>query len=281
MKHIGLVLEGGGMRGLYTSGVLDFFMEKDLYFPYVIGVSAGACNAASYLSKQIGRSRNININYANDPRYLSYTNLVKHGSLFGMDFLFDEIPNKLVPFDCETYNKSKQRFIIVTTDCTTGKVVYFDKDNCEDILPILKASSSLPFVSPIVEYKGMKLLDGGIADPIPIRKSIDDGNTKNVVVLTRNKGYRKKPFKLKWLARRVYSKYDKLVEALVNRYKLYNQTLEYIGKLEKEGSIFVIRPSQPLDINRIERNPEKLEGLYKMGYEDAKKLYYKMEKWLG
>jgi predicted patatin/cPLA2 family phospholipase len=166
VENIGLVLEGGGMRGLYTTGVLDFFMHKNLYFPYVIGVSMGACNAASYISRQKGRTKRVNINYIDDPRYLSIKNWIKKKGIFGSDFVFDEIPNKIELFDTETFNKAKERFIIVTTDCDSGKPVYFEKSECQDeILDVIKASSSLPFVSPIVKYKGINLLDGGISDP--------------------------------------------------------------------------------------------------------------------
>ncbi|SHH34364.1 Predicted phospholipase, patatin/cPLA2 family [Caloranaerobacter azorensis DSM 13643] len=280
MLEAGLVLEGGGMRGCYTSGVLDFFMEKDLYFPYIIGVSAGACNASSYISRQKGRSIKINLDYAQDDRYISYKNLIIKRSLFGMDFIFDEIPNKLIPFDFETFNEAKEKFIIVATDCKTGQPVYFDKDECEDVVKAIKASSSLPFVAPIVEMNGKFLLDGGIADPLPIKKSIEDGNKKNVIVLTRNKGYRKSPFKLRKLLKVMYSEYPGLINAMLNRYKVYNSTLEYIEKLESEKKVFVIRPTKNMKVDRIERDVNKLKELYEMGYEDAKRCYDEMMNWI-
>lgn len=281
MNKVGLVLEGGGMRGLYTAGILDFFMEKDLYFPYVIGVSAGACNAASYISKQKERSKRINIDYVKNPRYLSYRNLVKEKSIFGMDFLFNEIPNKLEPFDYTTFHSSEQRFIIGTTDCETGNSLYFDKNKCKDILGVLRASSSIPLLSPVVEVEGKKLLDGGVADSIPIKKAIEDGFKRNIIILTRNKEYRKKPYKFKLFVKRSYSKYPKLVDKIFNRYKIYNNTLDYIEELENKYKAFVIRPSKPLKVDRLEKNPEKLKELYKMGYEDAKNLYFKMKEWIG
>ncbi len=281
MNKVGLVLEGGGMRGLYTAGILDFFMEKDLYFPYVIGVSAGACNAASYISKQKERSKRINIDYVKNPRYLSYRNLVKEKSIFGMDFLFNEIPNKLEPFDYTTFHSSEQRFIIGTTDCETGNPLYFDKNKCKDILGVLRASSSIPLLSPIVEVEGKKLLDGGVADSIPIKKAIEDGFKRNIIILTRNKEYRKKPYKFKLFVKRSYSKYPKLVDKIFNRYKIYNNTLDYIEELENKYKAFVIRPSKPLKVDRLEKNPQKLKELYKMGYEDAKNLYFKMKEWIG
>ncbi|TCS84467.1 patatin-like phospholipase family protein [Tepidibacillus fermentans] len=280
MEGVGLVLEGGGMRGVYTAGVLEFFMEQDLYFPYVIGVSAGACNACSYISRQKGRNKRVTIDYVNDPRYLSYRNLWKEKSIFGMDFIFDEIPKRLDPFDFETFNHSKQRFIVGTTDVFTGKPVYFDRESVEDVLQLVRASSSLPFAAPTVHIDGYTLLDGGIADPIPIRKSIKDGNLKNVIVLTRNRGYRKRPFKYKWLAKRKYPRYQGLIDAMVNRHQVYNETLDFIKQLEEEKKAFVIRPSQPLSVKRTEKDQKKLEELYHQGYEDAKKSYIHLKRWI-
>ncbi|WP_446897749.1 patatin-like phospholipase family protein [Clostridium sp. LBM24168] len=281
MENIGLVLEGGGMRGLYTAGVLDFFMEKNLYFPYVIGVSMGACNAASYISRQKGRNKRININYIDDPRYLSIKNWISRKGIFGSDFIFNEIPNKLELFNTETFNNSSERFVIGATDCDNGKPVYFEKDKCkDDILDIIKASSSLPFMAPIVKYKGINLLDGGISDPIPVKKSIKDGNNRNVIILTRNKGYVKKPFKLKILAKKVYSSHKGLIDSMMNRYKKYNDTIRYIEKLESEGKAFVIRPSKVMKVKRIEKNKRKLTELYEQGYKEAKKYYDHLNNWL-
>ena len=280
MDEVGLVLEGGGMRGVYTAGVLEFLMEKDLYFPYVIGVSAGACNACSYISRQKGRNKNVTIGYVNDPRYLSYRNFWKEKSLFGMDFIFDEIPTRLDPFDLESFLQSKQRFIIGTTDVYTGKPVYFEKDAGEDILQVVRASSSLPFAAPTVRIKDYDLLDGGVSDPIPVRKSMNDGNNKHVIVLTRNQNYRKTPFKYKRLAKWKYPEYQGLVEAMENRHKVYNETLELIDQLENERKAFVIRPTQPIAVKRMEKDQSRLEGLYIQGYEDAKANYSNLVQWI-
>ncbi|MBU5485623.1 patatin family protein [Clostridium sp. MSJ-11] len=280
MEKIGLVLEGGGMRGLYTAGVLDFFMEKNLYFPYVIGVSMGACNGTSYISKQIGRNKDVTIGYINDPRYISYRNFLKCKSIFGLDFMYNEIPNKLNPFDFHSFSEAKENFVVVATDCKTGEPIYFYKDDNEDILTVVKASASLPFISPIVKYKDRLLLDGGIADSIPVKKSMKDGFERNIIVLTRPKGYRKEPFKHKRLLKRVYSGYDNLIEAILDRYKHYNETLDYIEKLEEEGKVFIIRPKVGLKVGRIERNKEKLENLYKIGYEDIEKRYETLLDWV-
>lgn len=281
MENTGIVLEGGGMRGLYTAGILDFFMEKNLYFPYVIGVSAGACNAASYISRQFGRSKKVNLDYIGDHRYLSYRNFIKERSLFGMKFMFEEIPNNLVPFDYSAYNKAKESFVIVTTNCNTGKAEYFYNTHGHDLITELKASSSLPFLSPMVDYKGLKLLDGGISDSIPIRKSIEDGNTKNVVILTRDKNYRKEPFNGKFISKRIYKGYAKLSEAIDNRYKTYNETLDYLDSFEDSNNLFVIRPKNKLEVGRLEKNKSKLEALYDQGYEDAKASYEALTKWLS
>lgn len=275
LNNIGLILEGGGMRGVYTSGVLDFFMDKNLYFPYIIGVSMGACNGASYVSKQRGRTKSATIDFISDPRYLSYRNLIKHKSIFGMDFIFNEIPSKLLPFDFQTFFNYDGEFVIGATDCITGKEVYFNKSNYthENILDIIKASSSLPFIAKSVKVNNFTLMDGGLSDPIPIKKSISDGNTKNVIILTRSHGYIKKPFKLKWIASKKYRNYKGLYNSLIQRYKLYNNTIEYINKLNKDGKAFIIQPQKPPMVGRTEKNKKKLIDLYNEGYKDAKNNY--------
>ncbi|KGM95312.1 patatin [Clostridium novyi A str. 4552] len=273
MDNIGLVLEGGGMRGIYTSGVLDFLMEKNIYIPYVIGVSAGACNASSYVSKQRYRSRDVNLKYIKDPRYIGIKNLILEKSIFSIKFLYDEVPNKLEPFDYEQFKKSTQKFMIGATNCKTGEIVYFEKNQCKDILKVIRASSSLPLVTPIVNLNGEPYLDGGISDSIPIKKAMEDGYTKNIVVLTRPKEYRKEPIKYKRIIRFKYKKYPKLINKILNRYKEYNKTLDYIDELEEKGQIIVIRPSKDLKVDRLEKKVDKLEALYNLGYEDTKKVY--------
>jgi len=281
--HAGLVLEGGGMRGLYTAGVLDFFLEEDLIFAYVIGVSAGASNAVSYISRQKGRNKIVNTAFLDDWRYMSIKNLVKNGSLFGMDFIFDEIPKKRVPFDYETFFKSPITFKVGVTDCKTGKPLYFDKSEMDEKFTALRASISLPFVSPIVHYRGYHLLDGGITDPIPLRQAIADGYQKNVVVLTRNKGYQKKPISqpLRLLLKKKYRDYPNLIAAMLNRYQIYNKTLIYIDQLEQKGQIAVIRPSKKLTVNRLEKNAAKLNDLYELGYHDAAEAYDRIKTVIG
>lgn len=277
MNNIGLVLEGGGMRGLYTCGVLEHFMEKELYFKYIIGVSAGACNAASYISRQKGRNIKVNTGFLEDRRYMSFRNLILEKSYFGMDFIFREIPDKLVKFDYEAFHNAQCEFLVCATDCKTGKAVYFNKEDFKDGFDVLRASSSLPLISPIVRYKGHELLDGGVADSIPIAKSIQDGNDRNIVVLTRNKGYRKSPAKFARLMKMKYRKYPQLVEAIMNRYKKYNETLDHIEELEEKGKVIVIRASREIKVDRLERNSARLHELFENGYEDAENSYEKIK----
>lgn len=276
MENIGLVLEGGGMRGLYTCGVLEYFLEKELFFNYIIGVSAGACNAASYISRQKGRNEKVNISFANDPRYMSIRNLIGKKSYFGWDFIFDEIPAKHIKFDFETFKKATCKFIIGVTDCNTGKPLYLNKDDVGIGFYALRATASLPLISEIIKFKGHELLDGGISDSIPVKKSMEDGNIKNVIVLTRNKEYRKSPIKHQGLVKIKYKKYPELIKAMINRYKNYNETLDYIEQLEQEGKALVIRPSRSLEVGRVERDPVKLKTLFDNGYEDAKNYYEKL-----
>ncbi|MFZ3589539.1 patatin-like phospholipase family protein [Bacillus sp. DJP31] len=284
MVQAGLVLEGGGMRGVYTSGVLEYFMEQKLYFPYNIGVSAGACNAVSYLSRQKGRNRTVNIDYINHPNYLSIRNYIKKRQLFGMDFIFDEIPNVLVPFDYETFYKATETFVVGTTDCVTGETVYYNNhEHGKDLLTILRASSSLPFVAPIVSYDNRSLLDGGISEPIPIRQAERDGFSKNVVILTQNRGYQKKKNNSSpsWISRRAYKTYPGLLNKLSIRSGYYNETLQYIGNQEKSGNAFIIQPTKPLKVGRIERNRNRLTELFNEGYDDGRRMYPELLEWLG
>lgn len=282
MNNVGLVLEGGGMRAVYTGGVLEYFSDHELFFPYIVAVSAGGCNAASYISKQKGRNKKVTIDLVNHPNYLSYKNYLFKNELFGMDFIFDEIPNQIVPFDYDTFNQSNQKFFIGTTNCHTGESHFIEKNDCgKEINTVLKASSSLPLMAPVVDYNGTPLLDGGISNPLPIDKSERDGNSKNVVILTRNIGYRKSRQKFTWMFKKKYRNYPKLVECIQERHEKYNSAIEYIEKQEQVGNTFVFRPSLPLQVGRIERDKTKLNELFKLGYEDAKRLHGSLLDWLG
>ncbi len=273
-KFTGLILEGGGMRGVYTSGVLRFFMDRRLYLPYVIGVSMGACNGANYTARQPERNRIVNIRFVNDRRFISFRRLLTERELFGTKFIFDEIPNHLVPFDFETFRRSKQRCIITATDCHTGEAVYYDKDEIGDgVLKILQAGCALPLVQKPVHYKGRVLMDGGIADSAPLHKSIADGNRRHVIILTQPQGYRKKRSRAVGLLRRCYPEYKGLCNAFAVRHEKYNATIARIEQLQKKGEIFVIRPLRPLGVKRAERNQAKLYAAYDRGYADAANCY--------
>jgi predicted patatin/cPLA2 family phospholipase len=284
VENSGLILEGGGMRGVYTAGVLDVFMENQLYFPYVIGASAGACNAASYLSRQLGRNRTVNLDFCSHPEYISYRNwLFKKKGLFGMDFIFDDLPNRLVPFDYEAFKQSEEKFVIVVTDCKTGQPVYLTREDYEDkdLSNVLRASASLPFMAPMVLLKDMHLMDGGIADPIPVKKAVTDGISKGVVVLTQNHGYRKTKPRLTWVTKKVYPEYTGLDESLKARYIKYNETLDYIEEEEKKGNLFVLRPLEKMKVKRVERDPKKLAVLYEQGRKDAAEQLENLQEWLA
>ncbi len=276
-EKIGLVLEGGGLRGVYTSGVIRFFMDKGIIFPYVVGVSMGVCNGANYISRQPERSRIVNIDFVNDPRYISYRRLLLKGELFGMDFIFHTIPFSLVPFDQNTFLRNEAKFVIGVTDCETGDPVFYEKSELgDDAMDIFRATCSLPFLAKPVHYRGRVFMDGGVIDPVPIQKSIDDGNRRNVLILTRPKGYRKKPSHLHLLAQLWYPKFKGLHRALAVRHIKYNKTMDMVDKLEKSGQTISIRPTKTIEAARVERNKDKLHAAYDQGYEDASSCYERL-----
>lgn len=283
LEHTGLLLEGGGMRGVYTAGVLDFWMERNLYFPYIVGISSGSWIAASYMAKQRGRSRRCMIDYSRDPRAISYRNWLLKGSLFGMDFLFGELAKRIEPFDYDAYFRSDQQLIFVLTDAHSGEAVYYSsKDAAEEesFTRLLTASISLPLVSRIVEWDGRCFFDGGVADSLPLLKAQDDGYRNNVLVLNKAKGYRKTKTALDVLAASVHRKHPALAQAILNRYLKYNRMMEQIERLEEKGELFVIRPSRHMRAGRGERRPERLEELYEMGYADAASCHAALVNWL-
>ena len=283
MIKTGLIMEGGGMRGIYTSAILDYFLEEKFEFDYTVGVSAGAINAASFLSKQKERTKNVLIKYTNDPRYMGIGNLIKEGNFFSTDFAYNQIPNKLIPFDYDTFFNSNTVFKIGTTNCNTGEAEFFDKNsfNVDSIMDVVRASGSLPFLSKTVNINGIPYLDGGISDSIPVKKAIVDGCNKLVLILTRPKGYRKKSSKFSFLADIFYKNKPLLAEVLKKRYLIYNETLDFIESLEEKNEIFVIRPSESLEISRLEKDSSKLENLYKLGLRDAETCFDKMKYFLG
>lgn len=274
-KQSGLILEGGGMRGVFTCGVLDNFMDRDIRFPYTIGVSAGACNGLSYLSNQRGRAKYSNIDLLDKYHYIGIKHLITKGNIMDFDLLFHTFPDEIIPYDYPAYAACPEQFEMVTTSCKTGKACYYnEKNDPKRIIDIVKASSSLPFVCPIVTVDNEPMLDGGLADSIPILRARSLGFDNNVVVLTRNKGYRKTPSRLDKLPPFVYKDYPELRKTIENRGVLYNEQLELIEKLEEKGEIVVIRPEKPIVVDRIERDTKKLLDLYNEGYEMASRIQF-------
>lgn len=280
MENTGLVLEGGGMRGMYTTGVLDYFIEKNLYFKNCYGVSAGACQCCSYLSKQKGRAKDVVLEYINDDRYASLKNLLTTGDYFGKDFSLKTIPDELILYDYDTYLNQTSNFYAVATNLETGKAEYLKVEDMKKDMDKIWASSSLPLMSRIVEIDGKKYLDGGVSDSIPVMKSIRDGNRKTVVVLTRDSNYRKSESRLISVIRHRYKEYPKFVRAMELRHIRYNKTLAAINRLAQEGKIFVIAPKEKVEVGRLEKNTGVLEELYWKGYEDAKESYDNLLKYL-
>lgn len=272
-NDIGLVLEGGGMRGVFTCGVLDFFMDNNITFPYTVGVSAGACNGLSYMSRQRGRAKYSNIDLLEKYRYIGLRHYIKKRNIMDFDLLFHEFPENIIPYDYETYFVSPYKFEMVTSNCLTGKAEYFEeKGSKERVIDIVKASSSLPILCPITYVDGVPMLDGGICDSIPVKRAMEIGYKKNVVILTRNKGYRKESKDMQ-LPSFIYRKYPAMRTALGSRNSLYNSQLDLVEKLEEDGSIFVIRPQNPIVVDRIEKDTDKLTALYEEGYECGKRIF--------
>ena len=270
MNRKGLVCEGGAMRGIYTAGVLDVFMEKNVDLDMLMGVSAGACFGCNYISGQIGRTIRYNVRFAKDPRYCSFRSMVKTGDIYGYEFCYHELPEKLDRFDYEAFRKSEKEFYIVATSVETGKAVYKKLENMDrNDMEWIRASASMPMVSNTVIIDGHKYLDGGIADSIPVEAAMRLGFEKNVVILTRPEGYRKKPEPLLPLEKIRYRHYPEFLDTLAHRHEDYNRELEVCDRLVKEGRAFVIRPSEIPEAGRIEHDPEKLKSTYLLGRKDA------------
>lgn len=260
------------MRGVFTSGVLDWMIDHDITFPYLVGVSAGSSNALSYASHQRGRGKYIFADLQVERHYLGMRNLLRHRSIMDMDLLYHELPETIWPYDYEAYKANPMRVESVATDCVTGKAVYLEeKEDAERIIDIVRASSSLPFACPIAHVDGHPMLDGGISDSIPLQRAIDQGYEHAVVVLTRQRGYRKeeKPSRIPSC---VYRRYPQLREALSTRGARYNAQLAMVEQLESEGRITVIRPDHPVEVARIETNMDKMNALYQHGFEMAEKM---------
>ncbi len=265
-RNTGLVLEGGGMRGVFTSGVLDAFMKHGVYFRYVVAVSAGACNGMSYISRQPRRARLSNIDFLSQYGYIGWRHLLKQGCIFDQELLYDKFPNEYIPFDFDSFFQRSATFEMVTTNCLTGQADYLtESKDRQRSLDIARASSSLPYVSKIVRVDGIPMLDGGIVDSIPVMRAIETGHPQNVVILTRNKGYRSKERDRK-IPPFVYKKYPRLRVALSRRVAAYNEQLELVERLEELGKVVCIRPQRPMEVGRMEKNISRLERLYQEGF---------------
>jgi O-6-methylguanine DNA methyltransferase len=282
MTKTGLVLEGGGMRGIYTAGVLDVFMKYGITFDGVIGVSAGVIHGVSYLSGQRGRSLRYYKKYSSDPRFMSVRSLLTTGNMIGVDFCYHELPDKLDVFDHDAFLKSAQNteFYATCTNVETGKPEYIRITDMKNQIDYVRASASLPFISKIVNIDGKKYLDGSCTDAIPVMAFKNMGYEKNVLILTRPKDYVKTQ-KHRFTVGIRYNKYPEFAKALRVQHERYNNTQQRISELEKEGSVFVIRPSKPLEIERLEKNPEVIERVYNIGKTDGEKYAKRLIKWLA
>lgn len=270
----GLVLEGGGMRGVFTTGVLDNLMDRGIHFPYAIGVSAGACNGLSYASWQRGRAKYSNIDMLDRYHYIGLKYLLTKRNIMDFDLLFDEFPNRIIPYDYAAYAASNIRFEMVATDIATGRAAYLTEGHDpERLLAIVKASSSLPYVCPIAEVDGRRMLDGGIADSIPVARARAVGFDNLLVVLTRNKGYRK-PEGRSFVPPFAYGRYPALRRALAERNALYNEQIADVEAREARGEVVVIRPKRPIEVGRMERDTRKLLDLYNEGYNAAQEVEF-------
>lgn len=267
MKKWALALEGGSLRCMFSAGAVDVMMEQGLWSDGVFGVSAGALTGVNYVSRQVGRTAQVNLDYVNDKRYLGLGNLIFKKSIFNFDFLFGEISDKLIPLDRETFAASPTRFTAVATDCRTGQPVFWEKHSCQDIYGAIRASASMPLLAPTVEVEGTPCVDGGASLSIPYARALEEGYDKVVVITTREHGYRKlqTPRALARLYAKHYKQYPQLVRALLETPRRYARELDALDRLEAQGKVFVLRPPEPVTVSRTERDLIKLRALYAQG----------------
>ena len=280
MKKTGLVLEGGGFRGIYTAGVLDILMDEGINFDGVIGVSAGAIHGCSFVSGQRGRSIRYYRKYCGDPRMMSIRNWLKTGNAVDTDFCYHQLPEVLDVYDNEAFKKSPTDFYVTCTELETGRAEYIRLDDMIAQVDYLRASASLPYFSQIVELNGKKYLDGGCSDSVPLEAFEKLGYERNVVVLTQPAGYRKKP-EMQFLAKTVYRKYPDFCKALLNRHDDYNRLMDFLEERQRQGRIFIIRPSEKLDIKRVENDVNKVQKAYDLGNANAKAAMAELKVWLA
>ena len=280
MYQAGLVLEGGGMKGVYTAGVLDFFLDKGLLFSSVYGVSAGACHMCSYLSNQRGRALDISIDYLDSRKYCSVYSFLTTGDLFNVSTAYHLIPDYLNPYDYQAFDRYEGKAYAVVTNIVTGRAEYLRIQDMKKDIDAVRASASLPLVSRNVRIGDGLYLDGGIADAIPIKKSILDGNRKNVVILTKEEGYVRKPSGQLGVIKLRYLQYPKVYEPMAERHNAYNNTMAYLEAQEKNGQAFIIRPKKKSEVGRIEKDADKLKALYEEGYVDAEECFEHLQNYL-
>ncbi len=281
MEKTGIVIEGGAMRSIYAAGILDYFLEQKIEIPNVLAVSAGAYAGMNYVSGQKGRVLEAVIKPLKEYKYLGIGTFFKKGTFFDMEYLFDEVPKKKVPFDFDAFLNSAKHFLISTTDCITGKCIYHDQfQNQDEFWKICKTANSLPFIARITPINGVPMLDGGVADAIPVKKALEEGWDKLIVILTRKEDYHKKyrPF-YQFFVRRVYRKYPELVRVLEERADNYNQSLELVKRLEEEGKALVFRP-RGIVVKNQESNVETLLCSYEHGYAEARQRHEEIERFL-
>lgn len=272
-KTVGLVLEGGSMRGLFTAGVLDVFMDENIHIDGIVGVSAGAIFSPNFYSKQRGRALRYNLRFCRDRRYMSLWSLLFTGNMINRQFAFYDVTTKYDIFDNETFMRNNKGFYATVTNMATGQPEYFEIQNIMEQMEILRASSAIPLVSKPVMIEKKPYLDGGISDSIPVLKGKELGYDKLIVVLTRPEGYEKKPFSegMKRLIKRYYRQYPNFADTMIRRPAMYNKTLEIVKELERRGEIYVIRPSRAMQLKTIERNADALQSAYDLGVDDCKR----------
>lgn len=284
MKDVALVLEGGGLRAIYTAGVLDAFLQQDMHFGYVVGVSAGAIYPASYVSRQSGRNLQIQQQYLNDKRYMGFRHWLKTGNYVNTDFTYKQMANQLIPFDFKTFLQSNTQFNVGAFNCITGNTHYFgmaDFSSHDKLLDVLIASSSLPFMAKPTVIDHNPYLDGGIGAPIPLAQAQKDGYQRQVLILTQDANYQKSPMKFTYLARKAYRAYPAVAKALIERHSVYNQALTDVETAERSGQLFVIRPAKPLNLSRLDRNIDKVSTVYQQGFADGQAIMPQLQMWLN
>lgn len=282
-KTTALILEGGALRGVYTSGVLDVMMLHHLKIDHVVGISAGSLNGLYYVSNQIGKAAELNLNYVRDSRYMGMSHLAKEKSFFNFDFVFQDIFNELIPFDFDAFQRSDIQFWAGVTNCATGKIEFLEKRQQDDFLNVCRASSSIPILCSPVEIDGQYYVDGGVACAIPLFEDLPFHADRLVLVLTRHKGYRKSsvPEPLQKFYRHHFKNAPGMIDRLVTAPLRYNEKLDEIEQLEKEGKVFVIQPKKPVSVSRIEKDVEKLTALYQDGREDMEFAYRSLHSFLA